>query len=46
MQLFYKHTLNPEITLFYQFHAQKALFEAPKIYDKLIGFPLVKPSLS
>ena len=39
-----KHTL--EITLLYQFHAQKALFEVPKICDKLIGFPLVKPSLS
>ena len=26
-----KHTLNPEITLLYQFHAQKALFKVPKI---------------
>ena len=26
-----KHTLNPEITLLYQFHAQKALFKVSKI---------------
>ena len=26
-----KHTLNPEMTLLYQFHAQKALFKVPKI---------------
>ena len=26
-----KHTLNPEITLLYQFHAQKALLKVPKI---------------
>ena len=26
-----KHTLNPEITLLYQFHAQKVLFKVPKI---------------
>ena len=26
-----KNTLNPEITLFYQFYAQKALFKVPKI---------------
>ena len=26
-----KHTLNPEITLLYQFHAQKAIFKVPKI---------------
>ena len=26
-----KHTLNPEITLLNQFHAQKALFKVPKI---------------
>ena len=26
-----KHTLNPEITLLYRFHAQKYLFEVPKI---------------
>ena len=26
-----KHTLNPEITLLYQFHAVKALFKVPKI---------------
>ena len=26
-----KHTLIPEITLLYQFHAQKALFKVPKI---------------
>ena len=26
-----KHTLNPKFTLLYQFHAQKALFEVPKI---------------
>ena len=26
-----KHTLNPEITLLYQFHAQIALFKGPKI---------------
>ena len=31
MQLLKKHTLNPEITLLYQFHAQKALFKVPKI---------------
>ena len=28
---FIKHTLNSEITLLYQFHAQKALFKIPKI---------------
>jgi len=26
-----KHTLSPEITLLYQFDAQKALFKVPKI---------------
>ena len=26
-----KHTLNPEITILYHFHAQKALFKVPKI---------------
>ena len=26
-----KRTLNPEITLLYQFHAQKTLFKVPKI---------------
>ena len=26
-----KHTLNLKFTLLYQFHAQKALFEVPKI---------------
>ena len=31
VQLLQKHTLNPEITLLYQFHAQKALFKVPKI---------------
>ena len=31
VQLLEKHTLNPEITLLYQFHAQKALLEVPKI---------------
>ena len=31
IQLLKKHTLNPEITLLYQFHAQKALFQVPKI---------------
>ena len=25
-----KHTLNPEITILYQFHDQKALFKVPK----------------
>ena len=30
-KLLKKHTLNPEITLLYQFHAQKALFQVPKI---------------
>ena len=28
-----EHKLKPEITLLYQFHAQKALFKVPKIYD-------------
>ena len=31
IQLLKKHTLNPEITTLYQFHAQKALFKVPKI---------------
>ena len=31
IQLLKKHTLNPEITLLYQFHAQKALFKVTKI---------------
>ena len=26
-----KHTLNPEITILYQFHDQKALLKVPKI---------------
>ena len=26
-----KNTLNPEITILYQFHAQKALLKVPKI---------------
>ena len=32
-----KHTLNPEITLLYQFHAQKALFKVPKICNINFG---------
>ena len=50
MQLLKKHTLNPEITLlFYQFHAQKALFKVSKICN--INFwiendpPLPRPHL-
>ena len=35
-----KHTLNPEITLLYRFHAQKYLFEVPKICN--IDFFLLK----
>ena len=31
IQLLKKHTLNPEMTLLYQSHAQKALFKASKI---------------
>ena len=31
IQLLKKHTLNPEITILYQFHAQRALFKVPKI---------------
>ena len=31
IQLLKKHTLNPEITILYQFHDQKALFKVPKI---------------
>ena len=31
MQLLKKYTLDPEVTLLYQFHAQKALFNVPKI---------------
>ena len=31
MQLLTKTYLKPEITLLYQFHAQKALFKVPKI---------------
>ena len=31
IQLLEKHTLNPEITIMCQFHAQKALFKVPKI---------------
>ena len=27
------YTLNPEITILYQFHAQKALFKVPEICD-------------
>ena len=30
-----KYTLKPEITLLYQFHAQKALFKVPKICNKI-----------
>ena len=31
IQFLKKHTLNPEITLLYKFHTQKALFKIPKI---------------
>ena len=31
IQLLKKHTLNPEITILYQFHDKKALFKIPKI---------------
>ena len=31
-----KHTLNPEITLLYQFHAQKNLFKVPKTCDIIV----------
>ena len=31
IQLLKRHTLNPEITILYQFHDQKAWFRAPKI---------------
>ena len=31
IQLLKKRTLNPEITILYQFHAQKVLFKVPKI---------------
>ena len=31
IQMLKKHKLKPEITLLYQFHAQKALFKVPKI---------------
>ena len=34
IQLLKKHILNLEITLLYQFHAQKALFKVPKICNK------------
>ena len=30
IKLMKKHTLNPVITLLYQFHAQKALLKVPK----------------
>ena len=33
IQLLKKHTQNPEITILYQFHAQKVLFKAPKMYN-------------
>ena len=32
-----KYTLNPEITLLNQFHAQKALFKVPKICNINFG---------
>ena len=35
IQLLKKHTLNPEITILYQFHAQKALFKVLKICNKV-----------
>ena len=51
-----KHTLNPEITLLNQFHAQKALFKVPKICNinfwiendplpPIVTFPKVQPIL-
>ena len=40
-----KHTLNPEITLLYQFHAQKALFKGPKICNIIFWIENVPPPL-
>ena len=34
-----KHTLNPEITILYQFHDQKVLFKVPKIRIKIYFRP-------
>ena len=42
IQFLKKHTLNPEITLLYKFHAQKALFKIPKICN--INFWIENPS--
>ena len=39
MQLLKKYTLDPEVTLLYQFHAQKALFNVPKICNIFDAFP-------
>ena len=36
IQLLKKHGLNPEITILYQFHDQKALFEVPKICNIIL----------
>ena len=40
-----KHTLNPEITLLYQFHAQKALLKGPKICNKTFLIENAPPPL-
>ena len=40
-----KPTLNPEITLLYQFHAQKAIFKVPKACNIIFGLKMTHPPL-
>ena len=37
------NTLNPEMTLLYQFHAQKSLFKDPKSATKFFGLKMTPP---
>ena len=39
----WKHTMNPKITIFYQFHDQKALFKVPKICNIIFGLKMTPP---
>ena len=40
-----KHTLNPEMTFLYQFHAQKALFKVPNLLYKFLDWKCLPPPL-
>ena len=44
IQLLKKHTLNPELTLLHQYHAQKALFKCQNLWHKFLDWKCPPPS--